>query len=162
MIQNEPKQLHQMIICQCMSFLTLLRGSSAPKRQRIYLSLKNSWWSCNSSPISVFPRSPVSPEFMEVRGLDGRFITLVSSQTQTDWEWVEQSLSFSCQGKPCHQFGGEVGHLFLPPSCLSWHLWNSQLFLSCAVQKEIEDLQLSQAAVESVDTDSSQVICSCV
>ncbi|XP_045909073.1 uncharacterized protein LOC123973257 isoform X3 [Micropterus dolomieu] len=41
--------------------------------------------------------SSVSPEFIEVRTLDGRFITLVSTQTQTDWEWVEQSLSFSCQ-----------------------------------------------------------------
>ncbi|KAK2906023.1 hypothetical protein Q8A73_009966 [Channa argus] len=41
--------------------------------------------------------NPVSLEFMEGRVLDGRFITLVSSQTQTDWEWVEQSLSFSCQ-----------------------------------------------------------------
>ncbi|XP_059199623.1 glutamate-rich protein 6-like isoform X2 [Centropristis striata] len=40
---------------------------------------------------------PVSPEFMEVLALDGRFITLVNAQTQTDWEWVEQSLSFSCQ-----------------------------------------------------------------
>ncbi|KAE8299264.1 Glutamate-rich protein 6 Protein FAM194A [Larimichthys crocea] len=77
---------------------------------------------CSGSPSNAHVSGPVSPEFMEVRGLDGRFITLVSSQTQTDWEWVEQSLSFSCQ-----------------------------------VQKEIEDLQLSQAAVESVDTDSSQV-----
>lgn len=49
----------------------------------------------------------MSPEFMKVLALDGRFITLVSTQTQTDWEWVEQSLSFSCQGKPCHQFGCE-------------------------------------------------------
>ncbi|KAG8000629.1 hypothetical protein GBF38_017058 [Nibea albiflora] len=82
----------------------------------------------SGSPLNARVSGPVSPEFMEVRGLDGRFITLVSSQTQTDWEWVEQSLSFSCQ-----------------------------------VQKEIEDLQLLQAAVEeSVDTGSSQVICSCV
>ncbi|KAI9530257.1 hypothetical protein NQZ68_004274 [Dissostichus eleginoides] len=38
-----------------------------------------------------------SPELMEVLSLDGRFITLVGAQTQTDWEWVEQSLFFSCQ-----------------------------------------------------------------
>ncbi|KAK5861068.1 hypothetical protein PBY51_022490 [Eleginops maclovinus] len=38
-----------------------------------------------------------SPEFMEVLSLDGRFITLVGAQTQTDWEWVEQSLFFSFQ-----------------------------------------------------------------
>ncbi|KAI3356274.1 hypothetical protein L3Q82_017519, partial [Scortum barcoo] len=49
------------------------------------------------SPVSVLPSSPVSVEFMEVRALDGRFITVVSTQAQTDWEWVEQSLSFSCQ-----------------------------------------------------------------
>ncbi|KAK2839856.1 hypothetical protein Q5P01_013596 [Channa striata] len=34
---------------------------------------------------------------MELRVLDGRFITSASSPAQTDWEWVEQSLSFSCQ-----------------------------------------------------------------
>ena len=36
-------------------------------------------------------------------------LLLVSTRTQTDWEWVEQSLSFSCQGKPCHQFGWRGG-----------------------------------------------------
>ncbi|XP_031152366.1 glutamate-rich protein 6-like [Sander lucioperca] len=49
----------------------------------------------STSPIKKKP--PVTPEFMEVLALDGRLITLVSSQCQTDWEWVEQSLSFSCQ-----------------------------------------------------------------
>ncbi|XP_033984818.1 glutamate-rich protein 6-like [Trematomus bernacchii] len=48
-----------------------------------------------TSPIKENP--PGSPEFMEVLSLDGRFITLVGAQTQTDWEWVEQSLFFSCQ-----------------------------------------------------------------
>ncbi|XP_071331279.1 uncharacterized protein [Trachinotus anak] len=46
---------------------------------------------------SIEQELPVSPEFTEVCALDGRFITLVSSQTQTDWEWVEHSLFFSCQ-----------------------------------------------------------------
>ncbi|KAM7380472.1 hypothetical protein PAMP_003765 [Pampus punctatissimus] len=41
--------------------------------------------------------TPVLLEFTEVRTLDGRFITLVKTQTQTDWEWAEQRLSFSCQ-----------------------------------------------------------------
>lgn len=44
--------------------------------------------------------------------LHGWFMTLVGAQTQTDWEWVEQSLSFSCLGKPCHHFrcvGGVSG-----------------------------------------------------
>ncbi|XP_072252904.1 uncharacterized protein [Leuresthes tenuis] len=39
----------------------------------------------------------VLPHFTEVRGLDGKCITLVSTQTQTDWEWAERNLSFSCQ-----------------------------------------------------------------
>ncbi|KAK5611295.1 hypothetical protein CRENBAI_019045 [Crenichthys baileyi] len=47
--------------------------------------------------IQVHQCSPASPNFMEVCALDGRFITLVSTQTQTVWERVEQSLSFSCQ-----------------------------------------------------------------
>ncbi|XP_044073343.1 glutamate-rich protein 6-like isoform X2 [Siniperca chuatsi] len=73
----------------------------------------------STSPIKK--KLPVSPEFIEVRTLDGRFITLVNTHTQTDWEWVEQSLSFSCQ-----------------------------------VQKEIEDPQVLQAEVVSMDTDSSE------
>ncbi|KAL3056318.1 hypothetical protein OYC64_018917 [Pagothenia borchgrevinki] len=48
-----------------------------------------------TSPIKENP--PGSPEFMEVLSLDGRFIALVGAQTQTDWEWVEQSFFFSCQ-----------------------------------------------------------------
>lgn len=35
---------------------------------------------------------------------------------QTDWEWVEQSLSFSCLGEPCHHFryaGGQRLLLYL-------------------------------------------------
>ncbi|XP_054471510.1 glutamate-rich protein 6-like [Anoplopoma fimbria] len=49
----------------------------------------------STSPTEM--EQPVSPEFMEVLALDGRFITLVRAQTQTDWEWVEQRISFSCQ-----------------------------------------------------------------
>lgn len=44
------------------------------------------------------------------------FITPVGTQTQTDWEWVEQSPSFSCLGKPCHHFryvGGQRLLLYL-------------------------------------------------
>lgn len=44
------------------------------------------------------------------------FITPVGSQTQTDWEWVEQGLSFSCLVKPCHHFryvGGQRLLLYL-------------------------------------------------
>ncbi|KAK9537683.1 hypothetical protein VZT92_005278 [Zoarces viviparus] len=42
---------------------------------------------------------PVPLEFTKVLALDGsvRFITLVSAETQTDWEWVQQRTSFSCQ-----------------------------------------------------------------
>ncbi|KAK1902457.1 Glutamate-rich protein 6B [Dissostichus eleginoides] len=61
--------------------------------------LKKSHWRdprrFSTSPIKENP--PGSPELMEVLSLDGRFITLVGAQTQTDWEWVEQSLFFSCQ-----------------------------------------------------------------
>ena len=96
------------------SFCSFLKGSFAPKRTKInYCSSKMNRvvlakHRCNSlSLVSALLCSPASPEFMEVLALDGRFITLVSAQTQTDWEWVEQSLSFSCQGKPCHQFGCE-------------------------------------------------------
>ncbi|XP_067117321.1 glutamate-rich protein 6-like [Osmerus mordax] len=39
----------------------------------------------------------ISPECIEVHALDGRAITIVSTNTQTDWEWVEQKLSDSCQ-----------------------------------------------------------------
>ncbi|KAF1382612.1 hypothetical protein PFLUV_G00145590 [Perca fluviatilis] len=79
-----------------------------------------------SELVELDVKNPVSPEFMEVLALDGRLITLVSAQCQTDWEWVEQSLSFSCQ-----------------------------------VQKEIEDPQLLQAEVVSMDTvaDSSELFC---
>ncbi|KAM8854908.1 uncharacterized protein AB9W97_020051 isoform 3-T5 [Spinachia spinachia] len=38
-----------------------------------------------------------SPELVEALALDGGFITLVGAQTQTDWEWVEQRISFACQ-----------------------------------------------------------------
>ncbi|PWA31416.1 hypothetical protein CCH79_00002715 [Gambusia affinis] len=38
-----------------------------------------------------------SPHFMVVCSLDGRFITLVSTETQTDWEKVEQCFSCTCQ-----------------------------------------------------------------
>lgn len=44
------------------------------------------------------------------------FITPVGTQTQTDWEWVEQSLFFSCLCKPCHHFryvGGQRLLLYL-------------------------------------------------
>ncbi|KAK5890355.1 hypothetical protein CesoFtcFv8_013880 [Champsocephalus esox] len=61
--------------------------------------LKKSHWRdprrFSTSPIKENP--PGSPEFMEVLSLDGRLITLVGAQTQTDWEWVEQNLFFSCQ-----------------------------------------------------------------
>uniref|UniRef100_A0A7N6AUI3 FAM194 C-terminal domain-containing protein n=1 Tax=Anabas testudineus TaxID=64144 RepID=A0A7N6AUI3_ANATE len=55
------------------------------------------WSEPTSSSTSIKEKLPVSPEIMEARALDGRFISLVSSQTQTDWKWVEQSLFFSCQ-----------------------------------------------------------------
>ncbi|XP_042350737.1 glutamate-rich protein 6-like [Plectropomus leopardus] len=60
---------------------------------------KNHWREprCFSTSSPMKNKPLVSPEFMEVLALDGRFITLASAQTQTDWEWVEQSLSFSCQ-----------------------------------------------------------------
>lgn len=62
------------------------------------------------------PLSTISfPESL-LRRVHGWFITLVGAQTQTDWKWVEQSLSFSCLGKPCHHFkcvGGQQLLLYL-------------------------------------------------
>ncbi len=51
---------------------------------------------------------------------------------------------------------GAKGSPIPAPSCLSWlrHLSNSQLFLSAAVQKEIEDPQVLQAEVVRVVTDA--------
>ncbi|XP_054888063.1 uncharacterized protein LOC129361315 isoform X2 [Poeciliopsis prolifica] len=51
----------------------------------------------DSSTLLLEEKLPDSPHFMEVCSLDGRFITLVSTETQTDWEKVEQSLSCSCR-----------------------------------------------------------------
>ncbi|XP_014899804.1 uncharacterized protein LOC106954640 [Poecilia latipinna] len=51
----------------------------------------------DSSTASLEEKLPDSPHFMEVCSLDGRFITLVSTETQTDWEKVEQCFSCSCQ-----------------------------------------------------------------
>lgn len=119
------------------------------------------------------PLSPVcvlrSPGLARVHGgvLAGGFITLVNTQTQTDWEWVEQSLSFSCQGKPCHQFRCEGGQPFLP--YLAFHDSDIcqilQLFLACTVQKEIEDLWSPQAEVvpwtrtSSLGSKNTQLMC---
>ncbi|XP_071210574.1 glutamate-rich protein 6-like isoform X1 [Salvelinus alpinus] len=46
----------------------------------------------------MLPRSDsTTAEFIEVHVLDGSSITIVSASTQTDWEWVEQALTDSCQ-----------------------------------------------------------------
>ncbi|XP_027877809.1 uncharacterized protein LOC114147535 isoform X2 [Xiphophorus couchianus] len=51
----------------------------------------------DSSTSLLEEKLPDSPLFMEVLSLDGRFITLVSTETQTDWEKVEQCFSCTCQ-----------------------------------------------------------------
>uniref|UniRef100_A0A3Q2R162 Uncharacterized LOC105933608 n=1 Tax=Fundulus heteroclitus TaxID=8078 RepID=A0A3Q2R162_FUNHE len=63
----------------------------------------------DSSTSLAKKKLPASSHLMEVCTLDGRFITLVSTQTQTDRERVEQSLSFSCQVQR------EVGDLQMLP-----------------------------------------------
>ncbi|GAA6228748.1 glutamate-rich protein 6-like isoform X1 [Lates japonicus] len=85
----------QICVPQATDDLGKLYAGMLPQEQLI----KSSHWAeprCSSTS-SIKQKLPVSPEFMEVRALDGRFITLVSSQTQTDWEWVEHCLFFSCQ-----------------------------------------------------------------
>lgn len=90
--------------------------------------------------------------------LHGWFITLVGAQTQTDWEWVEQSLSFSCLGKPCHHFRCVGGSVVAALSCL-FQIQTSvnffQLRLLCAVQRGPEDLWLLQA--EAMIVEASKV-----
>lgn len=88
------------------------------------------------------------------RALHGWFITLVGAQTQTDWEWVEQSLSFSCLGKPCHHFrcvGGVSGccSILLFPDSDICQIF--QLLLLCALQRGPEDLRLLQAEAAIVE-----------
>uniref|UniRef100_A0A8C7W169 FAM194 C-terminal domain-containing protein n=2 Tax=Oncorhynchus mykiss TaxID=8022 RepID=A0A8C7W169_ONCMY len=54
--------------------------------------------STDEKVIITLPRSDsTTAEFIEVHVLDGRSITIVSASTQTDWEWVEQALTDSCQ-----------------------------------------------------------------
>ncbi|XP_041699577.2 uncharacterized protein LOC121536373 [Coregonus clupeaformis] len=54
--------------------------------------------STDEKVINTPPRSDsTTAEFIEVHALDGRAITIVSTRTQTDWEWVEQTLTDSCQ-----------------------------------------------------------------
>lgn len=87
--------------------------------------------------------------------LHGWFITLVDAQTQTDWEWVEQSLSFSCLGKSCHHFrcmgGGVSGCCSILPFPDSDICQIFQLLPLCAVQRESEDLRLLQAEATIVE-----------
>ncbi|XP_042175922.1 glutamate-rich protein 6-like [Oncorhynchus tshawytscha] len=54
--------------------------------------------STDEKVIITLPRSDsTTAEFIEVHVLDGTSITIVSASTQTDWEWVEQALTNSCQ-----------------------------------------------------------------
>ncbi|CAB1329090.1 unnamed protein product, partial [Coregonus sp. 'balchen'] len=54
--------------------------------------------STDEKVINTPPRSDsTTAEFIEVHALDGRAITIVSTRTQTDWEWAEQTLTDSCQ-----------------------------------------------------------------
>ncbi|XP_037644804.1 glutamate-rich protein 6-like [Sebastes umbrosus] len=72
-----------------------LCAGTLPQEQPIEKSHSREPGCSSESPLKEKP--PVSPEFMEVVALDGRFITLVGTHAQTDWRWVEQSLSLSCQ-----------------------------------------------------------------
>lgn len=66
------------------------------------------------TPSSTLPRNDsTTAEFIEVHVLDGSSTTIVSASTQTDWEWVEQALTDSCQGSQNVRWvlGSNASHL---------------------------------------------------
>lgn len=162
-----PKQPHEVIICQMCLFVACWRVPLPPRGQKsITVALRwiESFWQsiavilCLLSLLFGAVRSHQS-SWRYSRWMEDSLLWWALRPRQIGSGWSRASLS-AVKVSPVISLGAK-GSPVPAPSCLSWlrHLSNSQLFLSCAVQKEIEDPQLLQAEVVSTDTvaDSTEV-----